>query len=451
MDCVWLVFDSLSMAATPFGGDDGPDTLERMGDLVSEEGVLFTNAYAPGPFSPSSHASFMTGRLPSQVGMNEASPHFDGNHRTIADVYSTSKQSTLISVNPFLFNGLNKRFGTENKLMSEEYLIFEGGTNPRTFEAKNKSLSRAERYWKFLFQENAPFRSFVNGIAFKLWHRLDKTVIANGRSDSGGDYQQAEMINDRIESAVEQPGDSFVLANYMDVHPPFDATEESLGRFADDWDREEFPIGNSARDADTFDQRAMYDLYLSAVADLDKRVTPLIRSLVEDDVTVIVTSDHGPWFATEALSEGRLNVPLVIFDPEESARTVDHTVSLRALPHTTERLIHTGDSSFPGYDLLDVTTDRTVIAEHVHRDTSGRGPFTADDGTDTEITHDIVVREGTDYVSRVNGHWESSATEEITVNLREQAETVLSDGVTSDGAVTHGSEMKERLEDLGYI
>jgi hypothetical protein len=56
-----------------------------------------------------------------------------------------------------------------------------------------------------------------------------------------------------------------------------------------------------------------------------------------------------------------------------------------------------------------------------------------------------------DYVSRVDGYWESSATEEIAVNLREQAETVLSNGVTSDGAVTHGSEMKERLEDLGYI
>lgn len=450
MDCVWLVFDSLSMAATPFG-DDGPDTLERLQNLVSEEGVLFTNAYAPGPFSPSSHASFMTGRLPSQVGMNEASPYFDGNYRTIADVYDTPKQSTLISVNPFLFNGLHRGFGSVDKLMSEEYLIFEGGTNPRTFGARNRTLSRAERYWKFLFQENAPFRSLVNGMAFKLWHRLDKTVVDGKESDSGNDYQQAEHINNRVESAIQQTGDSLVLANYMDVHPPFDATEESLERFADDWDREELPIGNSARDADTFDQRAMYDLYLSAVADLDKRVTPLIRSLVEDDVTVIVTSDHGPWFATEALSEERLNVPLVIFDPEKPARTVDHTVSLRALPQTIERLVHNGDSSFPGYDLLDVTTDRTVITEHVHRDTSGRGPFTADEGTDTEISHDIVVREGTDYVSRVNGYWESSATEKIAVNLREQAETVLSDGVTSDGAVTHGSEMKERLEDLGYI
>jgi len=450
MDCVWLIFDSLSMAATPFG-DDGPDTFERLQNLVSEEGVLFTNAYAPGPFSPSSHASFMTGRLPSQAGMNEATPYFDGNHRTIAGVYDTPKQNTLVSVNPFLFNGLDRGFGTAYELMSEEYLIFEGGTNPRKFAAHNRQLSRAERYWKFLFQENAPFRSFVNGMAFKLWHRLDKTVVGGEGSDAGCDYQQAEMVNDRIESAVEQSGDSFVLANYMDIHPPFDATEESLERFTDDWGREELPIGNSARDEDTFNQKAMYDLYLSTIADLDKRVTPLIRSLVEDHVSVIVTSDHGPWFATETLSEGRLNVPLVIFYPEEPARTVDHTVSLRALPHTTERLVHSGDSSFPGYDLLDVMTDRTVITEHVHRDTTRPGPFTGDEGTDTEITHDIVVREGTDYVSHVDGRWESSATEQIAANLREKAETVLSGGVTIDGAVTHSSEMKERLEDLGYI
>ncbi|QGA81924.1 Arylsulfatase A [Halomicrobium sp. LC1Hm] len=383
--------------------------------------------------------------------MNEASPYFDGNYRTIADIYDTSKQSTLISVNPFLFNGLHREFGTVDKLMSEEYLIFEGGTNPRTFGAKNRTLSRAERYWKFLFQENAPFRSFVNGVAFKLWHRLDKTVVAGERSDSSGEYQQAEIINDRIEAAVDQPDDSFVLANYMDVHPPFDVTDESLERFADDWDREELPIGNSARDADTFNQKAMYDLYLSAVADLDRRITPLIRSLINNGVTVFVTSDHGPWFATEALDEERLNVPLIIFDSEEPARTVDHTVSLRALPHTTERLVHSCDSSFPGYDLLDVTTDQTVVSEHVHRDTSGRGPFTADEGTDTEITNDIVVREGTDYVTRIDGHWKSSAAEEIAVKLREHAESVLSHSPTRDGTVMHGSEMKERLEDLGYI
>jgi hypothetical protein len=450
MDAVWLIFDSLSMAATPFG-DDGPDTLERLEDLVSKEGVLFNNAYAPGPFSPSSHASFMTGQLPSQVGMNEASPYFNGNFRTIADVHNAPDQSTLISVNPFLFNGLHQGFGTVDRLMSEEYLIFEGGTNPRTFGAKNRTLSRADRYWKFLFQENAPFRSLINGVAFKLWHRLDKTVVGGKESDPGNSYQQAKIINKQVESAVQQAGDSFVLANYMDVHPPFDATDESLERFANDWDREELPIGNSARDAETFDLRAMYDLYLSAIADLDKRVTPLIRSLVEDDVTVIVTSDHGPWFATDALSEERLNVPLVIFTPEEPARTIDHTVSLRALPHTTERLVHDEDSSFPGYNLLDVTTDRTVITEHVHRDTSGRGPFTADKGTDTEIIHDIIVRDGTDYVSRVNGHWESSAPDEIVANLREKAETVLSDDVASDGRGTQSGEMKERLKDLGYI
>jgi len=48
MDCIWLIFDSLSYEATPFG-DSGPDKMPRLEALASDSGVVFENAYLPGP------------------------------------------------------------------------------------------------------------------------------------------------------------------------------------------------------------------------------------------------------------------------------------------------------------------------------------------------------------------------------------------------------------------
>lgn len=62
-------------------------------------------------------------------------------------------------------------------------------------------------------------------------------------------------------------------------------------------------------------------------------------------------------------------MPLFIFTPEESVRTIDVSVNLRALPATTMEWVDPNDETFHGYDLLSVADNRVSITEFIHDST----------------------------------------------------------------------------------
>ena len=459
MDIVWLVVDSLSFRATPFARS-GPETMPNLRELAASEGVTFTEAYAPGPLSPSSHAAMFTGELPSVTGMHEAHPYFDGQVPTIAERLRETHETYLFSLNMWLFQGLDRGFA-HTKDFSRQYLLFRDATDPLEYFRKHGiDGSRLEQFYKFATNEGKPLRSLLNYLNYR---RTSGTVIPEEWGDPEN-YQYAAQINEELLSALDDGGrDSFIFANYMDVHPPYDASDEALERFAPDLGRADLPIGvdperHITNEKKSYDPELMERLYRAAIWDFDRKMGPVLRRLVGTDTMVIVTSDHGIWDHDTAYSENRLHVPLVIFAPDEQPRTVDETVNLMSIPRTIMERATGRDGNFHGRSLLDLMEDQMSVTEVIHHPNevyrkTGRVDVTKTVVSTAEVQRDLVLIKGDARVEYIGGIWNVTSGEEDTVaGLRSGGEEILSTGIhIGSGGGEYDSVTQRRLEDLGYL
>jgi len=459
MDIVWLVVDSLSFRATSFA-DQNQEMTPNLRDIAELDGVVFTKAHAPGPLSPSSHAAMFTGTLPSVAGMHEAHPYFDGSVPTIAEKLQVSHETHMLSLNMWLSQGLERGFD-HTKDFSRQYLLFRDATDPQNYFRKHDpGGSSVSRLWQFATSDGKPVRSLLNYLNYR---RTNGSLVPEEWGDAEN-YQYADQINAELMSVLERGGpDKFVFANYMDVHPPFDASGEALERFAPGHSRSKLPIGvgperHIANDEKSYEPELMDQLYKAAVWDFDRKLGPVLRKLVRDDAMVIVTSDHGIWDRDTAYSDNRLHVPLVIFTPDHPPRTVDKTVNLKSLPRTIMEYATDLDRGFEGESLLDVSTDQTSITEVIHHpnevyDKTGRVDVTKAKETDDEVQRDLVLIKGNTRVEYIGGTWNTvTGDEEIASKLKDRGEEILaSDIELTETDIEYDTVTRERLHDLGYM
>lgn len=463
MDVVWLILDSLSFEATPFS-PRGPDTMPELKRAADLEGSVFTRAYAPGPSSPSSHASFFTGELPSVAGMHEAVPRFDGRVRTIADALNDTHRTLVVSANPFIFNGLSDSFDFSDDLRSRQYMLFEGGSDPGKELPRIDAGSSLEKYLRFVFQDGKPVRSLLNGVRYKLWWMRHDVAIPRHSPDDERTYQYANTMNERIRSFIdEDSSDAFVVANYMDVHPPLDPSTEALNRFLPDKTRDELPVGvrgqeihERVKGGDGEIGELMYGVYQASIWDLDRKISPLIEDLLDQDTFVVITADHGHWFKRgRELDEERLHVPLVMFVPGREPETVTKTVNLRSLPRTTMEVVSGSDGGFGGRSLLDVEDHHESVTEFIHDTSPGSSPVSPYGESEEGIQYDLAVVKGDVRVDYVDGEYVYVRGDRGTDGVRE-LETLIKElkseniEVDEDG-VDYDAETQQRLEDLGYL
>jgi len=461
MNGIWLILDSLSFNATPFA-PDGPDTMPNYRKLVRERGINFTKAYAPGPFSPSSHASFFTGELPSTAGMYEAHPRFDGQLRTIGDVMSTTHSTHLLSTNNFLFQGLESGFDHADDL-GRQYMLFKEASDPKDYSAMYDDDPNWKRLFNFIKDDGKPFRSALNGLNYKFGS--DQWI----RPESWGDdenFQYVDTMCDMIRRRLAGPADTFVVANFMDLHGPFGISEAALEQFFEDTPKSEVPIGmrtrrDKLRSRKAYDSDKMYDLYKAAIWDFDRKFTPFLSELLDDDTFVAVLADHGWYDTNTAYSDERLHIPLTLFLPGEKSSEVEHTVSLKSLPRTTTEVLQGSDGGFTGPSLFDVTTNQTAIAEVIHKPNEvykkTRRVYVnrpVDNPSPEEIQHDIVLYEGNSKVKAIDGRIDDTrGSSEIVSRLRGDAKELHSRHIRRPSGESDGydQQTKERLQRLGYI
>lgn len=461
MDVVWLILDSLSAHSTPFV-PDGPDTMPRLAELAKAEATVFTRAYVPGPASPSSHAAMFTGRYPADTGMTEASPFFDRRDlETVAGALGETHRSLLVSSNPFVFNGLQRDFDEVDDLRNDQYLLFEGAADPGRIRSDAETTSTLRRYLSFGLRDGKPIRSTLNGLAYKLWVRRQGAGIPRDAERDAEDYQYAHTMNERITTFLDAPGEAFVCANYMDVHPPLDASGKALDAVSPEYDRAALPIGVRGRDVHSAIQdgdaeigNRMRALYRATIWDLDRKVAPLVESLLERDAFIVVTADHGTWFDRSwELDEDRLHVPLLVFLPDRPPATIDATVNLRSLPHTTMRAIGLDPEPFEGPSLLEVTTDQLSLTEYVHVDDDEEGPVTPG-GSANDVRRDIAAISNDARVDLVEGHVNVvRGPDDEVAALRDAIEQRRDAPLVGEppNDVEYDQETTDRLRELGYL
>src|SRR5882724_4135829 len=76
-------------------------------DLLAEQGIRFTQAFTPSPITNSSHASIMTGLLPSSHGVSDFGVPLAATHPTLADLLAKSGYSTAAFIGAVILDSKN--------------------------------------------------------------------------------------------------------------------------------------------------------------------------------------------------------------------------------------------------------------------------------------------------------------------------------------------------------
>ena len=465
MDVAWLILDSLSFGATPFC-EDGSDTMPKISSLAEESGVVFTKAYVPGPTSPSSHGSFFTGEPPSVTGMHEAFPYFESDIETIGEALSDTHKSMLISANPYIFNGLDRGFDITGDLREEDYMVFSDARDPAEFGDENDYGSKLVTYLKFLTESDNPLKSMINGIQYKRVMKKRRSSLPESSPRDRNKFQYANEMNVRIREFIQNTyEDTFVVANYMDIHPPLDASQEALERFSGQFSPNELPVG--VRGQDVYEKYSegnneitekMYSLLKATIWDTDRKVGSLISHLLERDTFVVLTADHGIWFRRSSeLDEERIHVPLIIFSPDDTHRTVDHTVNIQSLPKTTLSALNRHgekefEGEFEGRDLLDIDGSDVSVTEFIYTSDEDGKPINPGGSEIEEVNFDMAAVYDDDRLDYLDKNYVEKCSNENLEKLRDETESRLSNTPTSsEKDIEYDETVKQRLKDFGYM
>lgn len=467
---------------------------------LAEDNLWFEHAVAPSPWSLPSHVSMFTGQLPHEHGCNRldddaeqslAREMSDRGYRTYgisANGFASQRTGFHEGFDEFRYTGGRDIYvdGLDVSGVSQEVLRGEGKGQ---VDALKEVLRRIPRHPR-------PFKSLANLAAvslgeiatkFELLQRIPHPVFA-----PTSDYSYSPEDNTReLESTLERHDDDqpfFVFMNYMDTHrcykPRPELQEKHLGRrlsyrelvelneeVAATWPFEEKKANEVLDEEDVDDVRGLYAGEVETVDEHLQRIYGMLEEHdVLDDTLVIITSDHGENLGEvgkmdrkrmgheSSVSEGVLQVPLVVAHPEIDEYKVSEPVSLTRLYDLlldVKQLI-TGDVS----QVLE--SDEYVSSEYPATggadQTIEAYPDAPEEAVYHRSTEDSVVAyvDGWRYVTESTGdrwtweHGEPEDADEAPDKLVDSAETYLAELQDSD-ADEISEEQRGRLESLGYI
>lgn len=331
------------------------DTLRK--DIFSRyfewlPGTSFENAYSTSHWTVPAHASLLTGRYASEVGIHSKSTSFDYPESSIAEILQNSGYFTRMwTVNVMTQargkwdRGFSQFLGT-GEIHPDADISADWSKFDETNTQRNPlKYTAAVKY--AIMASSATFPSLRHGL------RLSRSSTADGG---------AQSVLRRLER-TQFGDDEFLLINLMSVHTPhrpprpFRTVDEEVG----------FSIGDAfAGLIDDPDRcRRAYDdsaVYLSTI------YKKILAELLNDFDYVITTSDHGEllgehgmWNHGYGIYPELVRIPLVITGDEADNRLHEDVVSLLDVPRTVAELTGVEFES-RGRDLLDNSepTDRLV-------------------------------------------------------------------------------------------
>ena len=296
--------------------------------------VIFEKAVAPSSWTLPSHASMLTGRLPTEHHAGEYNWRLDGRFPTLAEEFQKNGYRTAaFSGNTLLFN---RRVG-----FGRGYIHFEDG-------------SLLERLLQTTLGE-------------RIQTRL---VRANIIDDLAGREDAHEISQDTLRWIRQGSGPFFVTLNYFDAHEPLLPPAQYFHRFSAqpaplrgqyNWPQDvQLPPGEVKDEVDAYD---------ACIAYMDEQISTFLKQLdaagLLNNTIVVVTSDHGQEFQEHGfMFHGRglywnlLHTPLLISWPGHlpAGEHIPTPVALQSLPVTLLRLTGVTGDPFPGPSLTDLWT-----------------------------------------------------------------------------------------------
>ncbi|WP_435317060.1 sulfatase-like hydrolase/transferase [Haloarchaeobius sp. TZWSO28] len=462
--------------------------------LRANADVSFEQCRAASCWSVPSHASMLTGRLPSEHGATAASPQFDaldpgGTLRAdLPDHHFLGVSSNIYAGSAYGFDHLFDEFVD----VTRDHRYPDALDVPTyTKTATEPGLSRYLAVLRACVGHDRPVRSLANAAAAQVDQLWD-----TGPFDFPAPFDDGAVSARRatVERVREHDEPVFAFVNLMEGHEPHRDTlryDRDLYDVPRGWRSDDLQTWDAVNpdDETTRELQHYRDVYGASIEYLDRQVSRFVdevQAATDRETTVVVTADHGENLAFDAddghlghitsLTEGVLHVPLLVFNAPDgvgmddgSTRVETGYVSHLELP----RLL----AGLAAGELPDVTAER--IPAEVLAITPGNDPLEAADPEywtrrlrvvyegDTKYEWDSLGGEYAVSLDPADPCWQSrevlgdgtvdegDASTAIPSWAREQFPVALDDvALTAPAGDDDGDgvsdDVKDRLADLGY-
>jgi uncharacterized protein (TIRG00374 family) len=273
-------------------------------DAFARESLRFEQAYANASWTRPSFASLLTGRYASSHGVMSKASSLPDEAVTIGEAFS---------------NGGYRTGGIVTNYNIAPFFNFAQGFDEFHYLAPNFLFGASDTSAKLSL--------------LQIMRRVDeKARSVLGRSEPGTAYQDASVVNGEIEGFLDRQAKQhpwFLFVGYMDPHDPYyEHPYNGVG-----YSRAAH-VKPEPREAEKLRQ-----LYDGEITFWDEHFAALVASLkrrgLYDDLTIVVTADHGEefmehggfWHGTTLYDE-QLHVPLFIKLPggKDGGRVLSHWV-----------------------------------------------------------------------------------------------------------------------------
>lgn len=456
------------------------DLFEETASAIPEMAdVAVAGARAPSSCTVPSHASLVSGRLPSDHGVYS----FDADMRhldTAETLFDSLSDYRTVGVSANPYAGSASHFDTFFDEFADisPQRRFPDGMDAGTFALTNDTDGPL-RYVEFLrgaLSHDAPLASLANGVTGLLNDRFLGSDRFPRPFDNGAKYVLREARR-RLREGDDRP--TFLYLNLMEAHEP---VADTLGQ---DVDRSVVPRGWSS-DVLEFDainaERAPFDggavetyrhLYRSAIEYMDRLVADFVRFAEETlsgETTTIVFSDHGERLGytpddrqlghnMSRLTESLLHVPLLIRNPPvDLSHLSEELVSLLDLPSLVSSVVSEEQMGQPrrpvvAERLASVVAEKFDVgpAERARLNQTRRCVY--DDGQKVvwDGERSVTVVEPTDDLREVVSE-ASAEVPDAETDVFEMSIETADRRFDTEGGVGAGVDeaTQERLEQLGY-
>ena len=442
---------------------------------LSENSYVYENAFANSNWTPTSHAAFFTGLLPSQSGVYGQNLTIPSEHRIVPEYLKEKGYRTFATAAGAHIRS-ERGFGRGFDQFHETYRIQPSKDFLRTAIQDPDTLSqlafslikghdnythyKIRRLTKWIAAGEDPFFAFVN---FKTAHHP---------------YNPPRPYKSQF-SDIERP-----IAEFVEM------VSESLGRQAQsipnlEMDRltnisQNYPLIADDIDPTKAEIETIEAWYDGAIRYLDDRISQILDFLSSDgyldDTYVIITADHGEQFGDHGRGKHRyslydelLQVPLIIRTPAKEGKQINEMVSLIDLFPTLLSLAGSTDEQSRvaknllvdeiGHDYLFAEVGRKPT-EPVQRDHPSftddelNGPLQSVRSTELKL-----IRRYDQYCELYD--WQSDPDEQTDLSKEhpqsvESLCDVLSEYLNQMGTKGYSesitdSQLQSQLEDLGYL
>jgi len=307
----------------------------------SHKSTVFTSAYANAPWTLPSHATLLTGTVPTYHGTHAGHKCLNDSRLTLAEILGDEGYETVaVSNNTWISEEFGFDQGFETFYKNWQY--FQSDTDLGRIARQKEGFNKLTKATKTIFDGN-PVRNLANAIYGQFFRKSE---------DDG-----AARTNDWIDEWLNKRDSSrpfFLFVNYLEPHleyrPPKEHAidylpegvtyEEAMEVPQDAWG---YIAGTTAMTEG--DLEILQALYRSEISYLSERIQEVVQMLKAtgewEDTLFIVTSDHGENIGEHGLMDHQyalydtlLHVPLFVHGGPFEGGSIDNLVQLVDLPPT---------------------------------------------------------------------------------------------------------------------